>query len=764
MRKKKTCYVGRPIVKKDAGALLSGKPVYTDDLVPENALTVKLKRSPHAFAKIKNIDISKAMLVPGIEKIVTYQEVLQKRFTLAGQTFPEPSPYDRLILDEYVRFVGDPVAIVAGKDESCCQKAMKLIKVEYEVLEPILDFKQSLDNPVLIHPEETYVGHEGQGTDQKRNLCASSEEIEGDVEGVLSRCDYLVEESYHIKAVSQAMMEPFTAYTYKDVYDRMVVQSATQIPFHVRRIVSHALDISKSKVRVIKPRIGGGFGAKQTAVCEVYPAIITHLTGKPAHLTFTREECFTNGSPRHEMEVKIRLGADKNGKFKAIDLYTLSNTGAYGEHGPTTVGLTGTKSLSMYYGLEAHRFAYDVVYTNRLSSGAYRGYGATQGIFALESAVNELAHKMNMDPAKLREMNMVHEGDRFTHYYGESATSCALEDCVKRVKEMIQWDKKYPCYEIAPNKVRAVGMAMAMQGSGISGIDVGSVQLKLNDDGFYTLMVGCSDMGTGCDTILAQMAADCLGCDLDKIVVYGVDTDQSPYDSGSYASSTTYVTGMAVVKCCQMMMGKIKKAAAQILELPVEDVTFDGERVFMVSDETKGMTLPDLVTALQAGRGEILYAQSSHTSPVSPPPFMAGAAEVEIDLETGKVTPIDYVACVDCGTVINANLARVQTEGGLVQGIGMSLYEDILYTEKGNLMTNNFMQYKIPTRIDMGKVRVDFVETYEHSGPFGAKSIGEVVINTPAPAIADAVYNGTGLRFRSMPITPEKVFMGLQGK
>lgn len=764
MKEIKRRYVGQPIVKKDAKALLSGKPVYMDDLVPENVLTVKLMRSPHAFAKIKNIDTSKAMLVPGIEIILTYKDVPKTRFTLAGQTFPEPSPYDRLILDEYVRFVGDPVAIIAGKDEACCLKAMKLIKVEYEKLEPILDFKKSLDNPILIHPEDNYVGHDGQGTDQKRNLCASNIEGEGDVEAILATCDYIVDERYHIKAVSQAMMEPFTVYTEMDIYGRLKVQSSTQIPFHVRRIVSHALDIPKSQVRVVKPRIGGGFGAKQTAVCEVYPAIVTYLTHKPAHLIYTREECFINGSPRHEMEVHIRIGADKTGKFRAVDLYTLSNTGAYGEHGPTTVGLSGTKSLSMYYGFEAHRFAYDVVYTNRLSAGAYRGYGATQGIFAMESAVNELAHKMNMDPSVLREMNMVHEGNRFTHYYGESATSCALDRCVEKVKEMIEWDKKYPCYNVAPNKVRAVGMAMSMQGSGISNCDVGTVQLRLNDDGFYTLMVGCSDMGTGCDTILAQMAADCLGCDIDKIVVYGVDTDQSPYDSGSYASSTTYITGMAVVKTCEMMIKKIMKAASEILDIEKDDLTFDGERVFAIEDESIGISLIDLVTKLQAGVGEILFAQASHTSPVSPPPFMAGAAEVEIDLETGKVTPIDYVACVDCGTVVNTNLARIQTEGGLVQGIGMTLYEDVLYTDKGALMNRNFMQYKIPTRIDMGQIRVDFAETYEPSGPFGAKSIGEVVINTPAPAIADAVYNGTGLRFRSMPITAEKVFMGLNNK
>lgn len=762
MEQKKQTYVGKAIVKKDAKALLSGKPVYTDDLVPENTLTVKLKRSPHAFAKIKNIDVSKAMLVPGIEIILTYKDVPQKRFTLAGQTFPEPSPYDRLILDQYVRFVGDPVAIVAGKDEACCLKAMKLIKVEYEVLEPILDFKQSKDNKILIHPEDNYVGHEGQGTDQKRNLCASSDSVEGDVEGILAECEYVVDEHYLIKAVSQAMMEPFTAYTSMDIYGRLLIQSATQIPFHVRRIVSHALDISKSQVRVVKPRIGGGFGAKQTAVCEVYPAIVTYLTKKPAHLVFTREECFINGSPRHEMEVHVRLGADKEGKFRAVDLYTLSNTGAYGEHGPTTVALSGTKSLSMYYGFEAHRFAYDVVYTNRLSAGAYRGYGATQGIFALESAVNELAHKMQMDPTKLREKNMVHEGDALTHYYGESATSCNLDRCVEKVKEMIQWDKKYPCYQVAPNKIRAVGMAMAMQGSGISNCDVGSVQLRLNDDGFYTLMIGCSDMGTGCDTILAQMVADSMGCDLDKVVTYGVDTDQSPYDSGSYASSTTYVTGMAVVKACEIMTKKIMNAASEILGIEKADLSFDGERVFAMADETVGISLTDLVTKIQAGTGEVLFAQASHTSPTSPPPFMAGAAEIEVDLETGKITPIDYAACVDCGTVINANLARVQTEGGLVQGLGMTLYEDVKYTKEGNLINRNFMQYKIPSRIDMGQIRVEFEESYEPSGPFGAKSIGEVVINTPAPAIADAVYNATGLSFRTLPITAEKVFLGLQ--
>lgn len=762
MQKIKRNYVNQPIVKKDAASLLSGQPVYTDDLASPSCLTVKLLRSPHAFAKIKKIEKDKAMLVPGIEIILTYEDVPGKRFTLAGQTYPEPSPYDRLILDRWVRFVGDPVAIVAGKDEECVKKALKLIKVEYEVLEPILDFEQSLDNPILIHPEDNYKGQEGQGTDAKRNLCASMVHEEGDVESVLADCDYVVDETYHTKAVNQAMMEPFGVFTSMDIYGRLKITSSTQIPFHVRRIVAHALDISKSRIRVVKPRIGGGFGAKQTAVCEIYPAIVTYKTKKPAKLIFTREECFINGSPRHEMKVHVKIGADRTGKIRAMSMYTLSNTGAYGEHGPTTVGLSGTKSMSLYTGIEAFKFSYDVVYSNVMSAGAYRGYGATQGIYALESAVNELAHKMNLDPIQIREMNMVHERDRLTNYYGETTNACALDRCVDRVKEMIGWEEKYPYRVVAPGKVRAVGMSMAMQGSSISNIDVGSAQLKLNDDGFYTLMLGCSDMGTGCDTILSQMAADCLGCDMEQIIVRGVDTDQSPYDSGSYASSTTYLTGTAVVKACEKMKKKILQASSEVLQYPKEKLVFDGERVSAVDNEEVFINLADLVTSLQAGAADVLEAQASHHSPVSPPPFMAGAAEVEIDLETGKVTPIDYVACVDCGTVVNTNLARVQTEGGLVQGIGMTLYEDISYTKKGSLRNRNFMQYKIPTRLDMGQIRVEFESSYEPTGPFGAKSIGEIVINTPAPAIADAVYNGTGVRIRELPITAEKVFMGMK--
>lgn len=555
-------------------------------------------------------------------------------------------------------------------------------------------------------------------------------------------------------------METFRTACYMDTYGRLNVLSSTQIVFHVRRILSNALGIPKSKIRVSKPRIGGGFGAKQTVVAEVFPAFVTWKTGKPSKMIFTRQESQTASSPRHEMEVTVRIGAGKDGKIRAIDVYTLSNTGAYGEHGPTTVGLSGHKSIPLYGSLEAHRFAYDVVYTNTMSAGAYRGYGATQGIFAVETAVNELAARLHMDPVKLREQNMVRQGQQMPAYYGETANSCALDRCLERAKQMIGWEKKYPCRDMGNGKVRSVGVAMAMQGSGISGVDVGSATMKLNEDGFYTLSIAAADMGTGCDTILAQMAAECMNCSVDHVTVAGADTDTSPYDSGSYASSTTYITGKAVEFACEELTEKIIKEGEKMLQHPAGELDFDGTCVFH-APSGKRVTLTEIASASMCGSSNALQVTRSNSSPVSPPPFMAGMVEIELDKETGQVEILDYAAVVDCGTVINPNLAKVQVEGGLVQGIGMALYEDIRYSEKGQMRNSSFMQYKVPTRLDMGNLRVEFESSYEPTGPFGAKSIGEIVINTPAPALVHAIANATGLWFRELPVTSEKIAMAI---
>lgn len=751
--------VGKGVIKKDAMALVTGQPVYCDDLAPKDCLIVKLLRSPHAYAKIKSIDTSIAKRIPGIEAVYTYEDVPTSRFTLAGQSYPEPSPYDRRILENVVRYVGDEVAIVAGANEDCVDRALKAIKVDYEVLEPLLDFEKSIDNTIVIHEEEDYKCLCEIGNDVKRNIVSSGESVVGDVDAVLKECDVVLERDYHTKANAQAMMETMRSYCYIDTYGRLNCVSSTQIPFHVRRILSNALEIPKSKINVIKPRIGGGFGAKQTACCEIFTAFVTWKLKKPSKIVYTREETFAASNSRHEMKMHVRIGATKDGTIEAIDLYTLSNQGAYGEHGPTTIGLAGHKSLPLYNHVKASRFTYDVVYTNTMRAGAYRGYGATQGQFAVESIINELADELNMDPCEIRFKNMTRENEVLSQYYNEELNACALDRCLEKAMEMIDYKNK-PLRRDMGDFVRGLGVSLSMQGSGISGLDVGSVEIKLQDDGFYTLSIGATDMGTGCDTILAQMVAECMDCDVDQVVTSSLDTDHAPYDTGSYASSTTYVTGMAVVKACEKLRNSILEAAAGFFNVDKEDIEFDGKKINTL-DHVHEMSLAEFAdTCFNGGIAKALIASDSHMSPTSPPPFMVGIAEVDVDKLTGEIKVHDYVSVVDCGTVINPNLARVQAEGGVVQGIGMALSEDITYSNEGKMRNRNFLQYKLPTRVDVPSVRVEFESSYEDNGPFGAKSIGEVVINTPTSAIASAIKHATGVQVRTLPITAEKVLLG----
>lgn len=757
MEEKELKSVGKSVRKKDSMQLLLGKPVYTED-VTGDALVVKLLRSPHPNALVEAINTAAAKKVPGVVEIFTWEDVPGNRFAIAGQTFPEPSPYDRLIIDRHVRFVGDVVAIIAAETEKAALKAMKLIKVTYQVLPAVLDFHTAKDNPVLVHPEEDWYPPCPVGGDNKRNLVASDSCQDGDVDAVMADCPIVLEHTFHTKAFNQAMMETFRTYCDMDRYGRLHVVSSTQIVFHCRRIIATALGIPKSQVRVEKPRIGGGFGAKQTAVCEIYPAFVTWKTGRASRLVYTREEAQIAGSPRHEMEIKVRLGADRDGKIRALDLYTLSNSGAYGEHGPTTVGLSGHKSIPLYTGsLEAFRFGYDVVYTNLQSAGAYRGYGATQGIFALESMVNELAEKLGMDPTVLREKNMVRQGMVMPAYYGELASACALDKCMAHCKELFHWDEKYPVRDMGGGKVRTAGVAMAMQGSCISSLDVGSATVKLTEEGGYNLLIGAADMGTGCDTILSQMVAEHMDCHVDQVAVFGADTDASPYDSGSYASSTTYITGKAVELACDKLKKQMCLIGAEILGCPPAEVEFENGRVVRPGTG-------ETVTPAQIGVKSQLFnthpaeATATHSSPVSPPPYMVGMVEIELDKLTGQVTVLDYMAVVDCGIPINPALARIQTEGGIVQGIGHTLMENVTY-RGGCPAERSLMQYKIPTRLDMGKLTVEFEHSHEPTGPFGAKSIGEIVINTPAPALAHAIYRATGVWHRELPITPEQIAM-----
>ncbi|MTI67885.1 MAG: aldehyde oxidase [Firmicutes bacterium] len=765
--------VNNPISKVDGMGLVTGKPAYTDDLASSNSLIVKVLRSPHAFAKIISIDTSIAEKIPGIECILTYKDVLRKPFTRAGQCYPELSAYDKFLLDEYVRHVGDDVAIIAGTSEKIVDKAMKLIKVEYKKLDPVLDYLSAEDSETIVHPEDDIYTNIDVGFNKDKNIACEVNFSVGNLEETFKKCEKVITKTYKTQAQSQAMMETQRTYTYLDIQGRLVVVTSTQIPFHVRRILSHCLDIPRRKIRVIKPRIGGGFGSKQTAHSEFYPALVTLKTKKPAKIIYSRKDVFRGTTSRHSMKFDIKIGSDSNGLIKAIDMKGLSDTGAYGEHAQTTIGAAGKKVLTLYNKVDAVRFSGKAMYTNRVPGGALRGFGVTQGTYALEATINELAKELSIDPIKIREMNMIKKGETTPLYNMTTKDasddpmymdSCQLEYCVSRGKELIKWDEKYPKIKVSDKRVRGVGMAIAQQGSGLPNIDMASASLKLNDDGFFTLMTGATDLGTGSDTILAQIAAETLKIDVGSINVYASDTDITPYDSGAYASSTTYTSGNAVINAAENMKKLLIKYGAKYFNTKETNIDIL-DNYIINKDNNKRISLKEFSNKMIYDYPHMqLLTTGSYVPKKAAPPYMAGFAEVEVDLETGKVTVLDYVGIVDCGMVINPKLARIQIEGGIMQGIGYSLYEDVKYNEYGRLMNDTFMQYKIPSRKDAKNIRVEFAKGFDKTGPYGAKSIGEVVINTVAPAITDALYNACGVRIRALPITPEKVFLKLNNK
>lgn len=752
----------------DGKGIMMGRPAFTDDLADPNSLIVKILRSPHAFAKIKSIDTKKAKALKGVEIVLTYHDVPKRSFTRAGQGYPEPSPHDKFILDEYVRYVGDEVACVAAINEDIATKALKLIEVEYEVLEAVLDFENAIDHQSIIHPEDGIKEMFPIGFLPKRNIAASYGMEVGNTEDVLKDCDVVLEESFYTQAQAHVMMEPHTANARIDFQNRLVIYTSTQTPFHVRRILSQTLDFPLSRIRIIKPRVGGGFGGKQALHGEMFVAMVTLKTGKPSKLVYTRKEVFESSYTRHPMRIDIKLGATKDGTLKAIDCFVLSDTGAYGEHALTVFMVTGAKVLPLYNKVDAVRFSGQVVYTNHVSAGAYRGYGAIQGNFALESAVDMLCEKLKMDPILFREKNMIREGETSPIFeiMGEGTEgtamnmeTCKLDYCVKRGLELVNWYKTYPKVEVSEHKIRSVGMALAMQGSGIPYIDMGAATIKFNDDGFYNLMIGATDIGQGSDTILAQIAAEELMTTVDNVIVYSSDSDLTPFDVGAYASSTTYVSGNAVLNAAKIMKEMLIKEAANVFKVDIKDVDFDGSKFSAKDNE---ITLSELGNRITYNEDQKqLTATGSYVGTKSPPPFMAGFIEIEIDKDTFEYKVLNYVSVVDCGTTINPKLAQGQVEGGIVQGLGMAGYEDVKYSSKGSLISNAFLSYTIPNTKNIIKLTTEFADSYEESGPFGAKSVGEIGIDTPPAALANAVYNATGVRITKLPITAEKIYQGM---
>lgn len=760
--------VAKSIRKLDGMGLVAGRPAYTADLAPQNALVVKVLRSPHAFARIRSIDVSDALLLPGVACVLTWKDVPRVNMTRAGQGYPEPSPYDKFILDEWVRYVGDEVAIVAAHDESTAREALARIRVEYEPQTPVLDMEAAEGSRTVIHPEPEARSMFEMGMDPSRNVAAAYRMSVGDVDAVLAGCDAVVRQRFRAQAQAHAMMEPHAAVTWLDVHGRLNVTSSTQTPFHVRRIIGSTFSMPLSSIRVLKPRLGGGYGGKQAIHGELLCAAVTLKTGRPAQLTYTRREVFESTYTRHPMIIDMAVGAMRDGTLRAIDMKVLSNTGAYAEHALTVLMVVGSKTLPLYNRVDAVRFDGKVVYTNMTPAGAFRGYGAIQGNFALESAIDMLARQLDIPPRTFRERNMIRQGEtspvfRIMGEGGEgvemAVESCGLDACVQRVHQRMT---EAPRTELPSWKRRGFGLAIAMQGSGIPGIDMGSAVLRLNDGGFFNLTVGATDLGTGSDTILAQMAAEGIGVDVSRIRVYSSDTDLTPFDTGAYASSTTYVSGHAVIRAAEDMRTQLLQAAAEQLGVPAASISFDGEWFDTASGR---VSLDALSTGLTYSRDQRqLVSTGSFVGQKSPPPYMAGMAEVEVDVETGVVELVRYVAEVDCGTAINPNLARIQVEGALAQGIGMALHEDVRRDAEGRLLTNSFLTYGIPTRREIRELDVHFVETHEPTGPYGAKSVGEIGIDTPPAAIMNAICDAVGIRLTDLPATPEKVLAALRRK
>lgn len=766
-RKQEFTIVGRSERKVDGIALVTGKPKFVTDIDLSNMLYVKILHSPYAHARITEINTSRAESLPGVMCVLSSKNTPSTRYTTAGQGYPEPSPYDTRMFDTKVRFVGDRVAAVAAETEEIALQALKEIEVHYEELPPVLsvDAATALET-AIIHDEKDASGI----FDPARNISAKIDINVGDVTQGFAESDFIVETTCETQYAQHTPIEPHVVLSYLDEDGRLVLRTSTQVPFHVRRIVSYVLGIPLHRIRVIKPRIGGSFGVKQEVLLEDLAGLVTLRTDRPALIELTRQEEFVSTRTRHPMRIRVKLGAKRNGVLHAIEMEALSNTGAYGSHSLTVLSNVGSKTLPLYNKAKNVRFSGKAVYTNLPVAGAYRGYGATQGYYSLEVAMDELAGKLGLDPIELRRRNHIRCGESSPIFeeigegregVAQTINSCELERCLEIGAKRIGWAKKRGSRTRNGSWVHGLGMSIHMQGSGIAQVDMGAATIKMNEDGSFNLLVGATDLGTGSDTILGQIAAEVLGVPLSKVIVYSSDTDFTPFDVGAYASSTTYVSGTAVKRAAEEVRGQIVEVAAAMLESDITSLAIKDEQV--ISIDGRSVTLAEACqrAMYQADQFQI-GAMASCVQDQSPPPFMSSFAEVAVDTETGFVKIVDYVAVVDCGTVINPKMAQGQIEGALVNGIGYALSEVMLFSPTGRVQNATLFDYKILGALDIPPIDITLLDSYEPTGPMGAKSIAEIGINGPIPTIANAIYDAVGVRLTKTPFTPERVLSAIR--
>jgi putative selenate reductase molybdopterin-binding subunit len=762
--------VGKAEPKVDAVKLAAGKPVYTDDIEIKDILHAALLTSPHAHARIVHINTSQAKALPGVQAVLTYQDVPRVLYASGGQSYPNPKPYDQVSLDNKVRHVGDRVAVVAAETPEIAREALKLIEVEYEVLPAVFDPEEAMQpGAPVIHDDPAVEGIH----DRERNIVHHIDAHAGDAAAQWAKADHIFEGEYRVHQVQQASIEPHVVVTWWDEDDRLVIRTSTQVPFHVRRMVAPLLGLPVKRIRVMKPRIGGGFGGKQEMLIEDLCAHLTIATGRPVRFEYTREQEFTSARSRHPQILRFKTGVTRDGQIVASELYIIGNTGAYGTHGLTVQMVAGFRALTTY-NAPYSRFVCDVVYTNIPTPGAYRGYGAPQGLFALEVHTEEIAQALGLDVIEFKRKNWIKVGDSQVmskalgegrEGYEQIVKTSALAECVDIGARALGWYEKRGHERTVPGKPhlrKGIGMAVAMHGSGIAGLDMGAASIKLNDDGSFNLLFGATDLGTGADTVLAQIAAETLGVPLNDILVYAADTDMTPFDTGAYASSTTYISGGAVLKAAEQVRAQIlERAAKHLLNCAPDELELEDRQVV----HRDGRSLPLEQVALhslhQADQKQIM-ASASHMSLESPPPFAAQFAEVTVDTQTGQVTVDRLLMAVDCGIAINPITASGQVEGGMTQALGYAHCEEMAYDERGHLQATSFGEYHLYRADEMPELEVVFVETYEASGPYGAKAVAEIPKDGVAPALASAIFDATGVRIRSIPFTPERVWRALR--
>jgi putative selenate reductase molybdopterin-binding subunit len=761
--------VGKPQPKVDGVKLAMGRPVFTGDIEMAGMLYGALLTSPHAHARIKNIDASRARRLPGVYAVLTHQDISRVKYASGGQSYPQPPPFDQVSLDNKVRHVGDRVAIVAAETPELARQALRLIEVEYEVLPHVLD-------PVAAMQEGAPVIHDEADTegiyDTQRNIVHHIEAELGDREAQWARADHVFEGKYRTSQQQQAHIEPHICITYWDEDGRLVVRSSTQVPFHVRRMLAPLISLPVKQIRVIKPRIGGGFGNKQEMILEDLCAHLTIATGRPVRMEYTRRQEFTSSRSRHPQIMHFKIGVTKDMEVVAIELDLIGDTCAYGTHGLTVQMVGGQKALTLY-NAPYSKFNCDVVYTNKPTPGAFRGYGAMQCYFGIETLMSEIADRMGWDVVEFKRKNWIKQGEELLiakalgegrEGFEQIIRSSGLEQCVRVGLEAMDWYNKRGTkrQKDKGTKKRGIGMAVMLHGSGIAGLDMGSATIKMNDDGSFNLLVGATDLGTGSDTILAQMAAEVLGVPVDDIIVYSSDTDFTPFDKGAYASSTTYISGGAVHKAALKVAEQIKMHAATMLGLDGTDGLELRDRHVFMPDGTS-LTLEQIaLSSLHQQEQHQIVDSASNMSYESPPPFGAQFVELTVDTETGQITVERILMVVDAGRVINPITASGQVEGGLQQVLGFAHCEEMVYDEQGRMVNPHLGPYHVYKNNEMPKLEVMFVQTEEPTGPFGAKSVSEISMDGIAPAMADAIHHATGVWIREVPFTPERVWRALQ--